>query len=98
VLFLAARLGVAGGTGTAGTATVTASATTASAGGPSGGDTDASEGGAGATTPTDSPTATPPGNWSAVVEQSPTVADGPGFGVLAALLGPLASGLLARRR
>jgi PGF-CTERM protein len=79
--------------------TATPSATVASDGTASGdGGGDGSDDAAGATTPTDSPTPTPPGNWSAVVEQSPTAGDGPGFGVPAALLGLLASGLLARRR
>lgn len=59
---------------------------------------DGSGSGGGVTTPTDSPTPTQPGNWSAVVEQSPTVAEGPGLGIGAATMGLLLTGLLVRRR
>jgi hypothetical protein len=58
--------------------------------GSSGGD--AGDGAAAAT-----PTPTDPGNWSAVVERSPTASSGPGFGATAAAAGVLATGMLARR-
>jgi hypothetical protein len=64
-------------------------------GGESGADSSAGDGGDGAAAAT--PTPTDPGNWSAVVERSPTASSGPGFGAAAAAAGVLAAGMLARR-
>ncbi len=85
----------------AATDAATAAATTAPGAGGSGGGSseasgadssaDGSENGGAAVTPTD------PGNWSAIVERSPTASSGPGFGAVAAIAGVLGAGVLARR-
>jgi PGF-CTERM protein len=79
------------------TATATAAATvTATAGND---DPEAkADGGSTGSTSTGTATSTRPGNWSDVVEQSPTVAEGPGFGAVGAVLALLVGAVLVARR
>jgi PGF-CTERM protein len=74
----------------AATATATAGATAAAADGTPDGD--------GARGPEDAGTGTPTGEWDDHVLQTPTAAEGPGFGAAPALLGILAAILVLRRR
>jgi len=88
-------------TASSGSATAAETATSVGAdedrsGGPDGASDGGDAGGSAAAAGTPSPT--PPEDWAAVVQQSPTAAEGPGFGVIAGLAGVLASALLLRRR
>ena len=56
------------------------------------------DGGSTGSTSTGTATSTRPGNWSDVVEQSPTVAEGPGFGAVGAVLALLVGAVLVARR
>jgi PGF-CTERM protein len=78
------------------TATPTDSPTPTAAATATAGDGDGEE--AAARTQTASPTPTQVGNWSDVVEQSPTAGSGPGFGPAAALLAIVLGALLGLRR
>jgi PGF-CTERM protein len=88
-------------TASSGSATAAETATSVGAdedrsGGPDGASDGGDAGGSAAAAGTPSPT--PPEDWAAVVQQSPTAAEGPGFGAIAGLAGVLASALLLRRR
>jgi len=72
-----------------------AGASSGGGGGESGAGSSAGDGESGGVAAT--PTATNPGDWSAIVERSPTASSGPGFGAVAAVAGILAAGRLARR-
>jgi PGF-CTERM protein len=77
------------------TPSATATATAAAGSGDSESEAEAGSTGSAAT---ESPTPTQPGNWSAVVEQSPTAAEGPGFGVAGAVVALLVGTMLVARR
>ena len=79
------------------TATPSATATATAAAGSGDSESEAEAGSTGSAA-TESPTPTQPGNWSAVVEQSPTAAEGPGFGVAGAVVALLVGTMLVARR
>jgi PGF-CTERM protein len=82
------------------TATGTATATaTAASGGADDAEASADAGSTGgAPTATPEPTPTRPGNWSDALQESPTAAEGPGFGPLAGLVAAVVGSLLLVRR